>query len=688
MKRTLATAVMMVLMWAGPAGAAPPAEGSAPAPLTQADLLHRLIDVERLMFPPAEEYSGMFSSYDRRARLDPTGATVTWAHEEDRGQFERAGEDGWMVMAEVDGPGIITRIWSPDPTGRLRFIFDRQNVLELDFTALFDGQTPPFGPPLCYVTAGAGHNCYFPLGFAQSCQVQCRASTSTYEISYVRLRRGTRVESFTPRLDDAARAALELVRTVLQDASSVMYSKRSQQQLMGEARTYPLSSFDELRDGERLVAETAAGGGVIRALHVALTDRSLPRTPYALRRCILRIYFDGAAQPAVEAPLMDFFGSGFDYEPFNSLLCGTNKWTTMPGHGTYDDPNKVTQESRFMYCHFPMPFRDTARIEIEANAGRRLGLSIWARVDSTPPPAEALRFHARFRREDPCKADHYVLLETSGPGRIVGCTFGVDCPRGDWWGAGDYKLWIDGVRFPTVFGTGADGLLGDGPGLAHFARPLHGVTRCGTFGKNAGYRWFISDCLNFEAAARLAIANLHVGEVRDTYYSSVVYWYAPAEAPGPGGTALFPGLTPELVMPPSLRVPGAVEVEGHVLGEGWGTILHERNADGNELSAGAAAIITTREPVQINIPAERTRPVHLTLRVHQLGTRFFRTIDIRDPAGAPLATLEFDPDSDGYYPVGAVTLQAGDNLFTVECPRNATLDCWVLEDLPPDDTTP
>lgn len=74
-------------------------------PVTQADLLHRLIDLDRLMTPPVGERTGLFSSYDRRSRIDAGGKFVDWNANRDRGQFLRDEADGWQVMAEIDGPG-------------------------------------------------------------------------------------------------------------------------------------------------------------------------------------------------------------------------------------------------------------------------------------------------------------------------------------------------------------------------------------------------------------------------------------------------------------------------------------------------------------------------------------------------------------------------------------------------------
>ena len=60
--------------------------------ITQADLLRRVIDLQRLTTPPpVGERTGMFSSYDRRSQIDSAGKLVEWAADNDCGQFLRRG---------------------------------------------------------------------------------------------------------------------------------------------------------------------------------------------------------------------------------------------------------------------------------------------------------------------------------------------------------------------------------------------------------------------------------------------------------------------------------------------------------------------------------------------------------------------------------------------------------------------
>ena len=65
-----------------------------------------------------------------------------------------------------------------------------------------------------------------------------------------------------------------------------------------------------------------------------------------LKTLILRIYWDGAEQPAVAAPVGDFFGAGLcEVASFASRYFGTS--------------------SGGFFCKWPMPFRKSFRVELE-----------------------------------------------------------------------------------------------------------------------------------------------------------------------------------------------------------------------------------------------------------------------------------------------------------------------------------
>ncbi len=82
-----------------------------------------------------------------------------------------------------------------------------------------------------------------------------------------------------------------------------------------EYTSHRVSSFDvtggnadswQIQSGERRVLAEIAGPGCIKHIWTTL---GVPRQDY-FRRIVLRIYWDGCAEPSVEAPIGDFFGMG------------------------------------------------------------------------------------------------------------------------------------------------------------------------------------------------------------------------------------------------------------------------------------------------------------------------------------------------------------------------------------------
>lgn len=99
------------------------------------------------------------------------------------------------------------------------------------------------------------------------------------------------------------------------------------------------AAFFALQPGEsRTLAEVTSGSGVVRRVWMTLDDRS----PKMLRGLRLDMFWDGEKQPAVSAPIGDFFGIGLGrLVAFESAL--------------FSSP-----EGRSFTASVPMPFRTSA----------------------------------------------------------------------------------------------------------------------------------------------------------------------------------------------------------------------------------------------------------------------------------------------------------------------------------------
>lgn len=649
----LAARVALLVALAAPAAA---------ETLTQADLLYRMLDLDRLTRPaPAGEHALLFSSFDRSALKVEDGRYVNWDANNDRGQFLERREDGWCVMAALEGPGVVNRIWIDEPAGRVQILLDGKATIDAPLADLFNGRVEPLGAPLCYETApGRGANCRFPFGFAESCEIRVRGFEGAYQIDVTALPAGTKVQPYRPDLDDNAAAALEEVVKALRDGLS-------EKRILGTGgRTRSEGTQESVKPGKTLRWDLQ-DAGTIRALLVSTTDRTEPRALYALHNCILRIYWDGRNTPDVEMPLIAFFGSGFERIRYSGLAAGTDYLTEM-------SPDQLN-EGWFMYSYFPMPYARGGRIEIENRNTIPIGLLLWLRIAPGEPPADALRFRGRFRSEDPCASFDYPILETSGRGRLVGCLLNVDCPRQQWWGEGDHKVWLDGVRTPAMLGTDTAGFFGNVRGLKRSTSPLQGATLVAPYGKNSLYRQMIADSIPFQRGIRFTIENHQPDQADDVYYSSVALWYGE-----PGVPASADALDASDLRLPGLRIPGAVEVEGNIEGKDWGSVLRQKYAGMVELSGEAAARLKADTPVEVRIPAPAPGEYILSLRVHP--RRSFETVAVAAADGTAIGTVTYARRPDGIYEVGRVKVD-GDLRVTVRCSRATVLDCWIFRPVQP-----
>ncbi|MGH2632308.1 MAG: DUF2961 domain-containing protein, partial [Tepidiformaceae bacterium] len=96
-----------------------------------------------------------------------------------------------------------------------------------------------------------------------------------------------------------------------------------------------------LAAGETVVLADLRGPGTVR--HIWMTFP--PARPETLRSLTLEVVYDGASEPSISVPVLDFFG--------------------LP-HGrpvAYHSALTAVQEGRGYNAYFPMPFHDGIRIE-------------------------------------------------------------------------------------------------------------------------------------------------------------------------------------------------------------------------------------------------------------------------------------------------------------------------------------
>lgn len=232
------------------------------------------------------------------------------------------------------------------------------------------------------------------------------------------------------------------------------------------------------------------------------------------RKLVLRMYWDGEAQPSVEAPIGDFFGVGHGLNRDLASLPITN-----------------SSQGRARNCYWRMPFARSARITV-TNEGRREVPAFYYYIDYRVLPSlpeGTPLFHAQYRQEFPPRPDSdYLILEAEGRGHYVGCQLSVLQKALGWWGEGDDRIRVDGESAPSLHGTGSEDYFSDAWGMRESSGLFYGCPlqeedfQAGS--KASVYRFHIPDPVPFAKSIRVSIEHGHAND-RSDLDSSTAYWY-------------------------------------------------------------------------------------------------------------------------------------------------------------------
>ncbi len=302
-------------------------------------------------------------------------------------------------------------------------------------------------------------------------------------------------------------------------------------------RTGGNGDFIRVRPRATAVLADLGGPGCVNHIWVTLGSPD----PHILRKMLLRIFWDGERAPSVLVPIGDFFGVGH---------CRTVNFTTPV-------LSMGPQDGKGMNCWFPMPFSSGARIEVVSESGRPTTLYFYVDHESyrsSSAVAGLGRFHAQWRRENPCdgkpwskfsfKKDmyggknrdgkgNYVILEARGRGHYAGCHLDIFTRHAttewNWYGEGDDMVFVDGERWPpALHGTGTEDYFG----MAWCPRQAYNGTWNGLLlpggpnfeGQITCYRYHVPDPVRFAKSIRVTIEHGHANKRSDDY-SSTAYWY-------------------------------------------------------------------------------------------------------------------------------------------------------------------
>jgi hypothetical protein len=458
--------------------------------------LHRL---DRLPAFKTSVKIGSVSSYDRTGGNDD-GFSGKYS-------FVRKDAEG-VVLADLKGPGVIYRVWTPTPTDDvMEFLFDGETKprIEVKFRALFLGGHPLFPRRLVGFGAG-GYYCYVPLPFEKSCVVRVRApKVQFYQINYALYGPDAGVTTFNPQLSATDRNAREKACEVFRSAGSDI----SRFTAPPGAKVQTSQVTVKLEPNSSKTIFKAKKGGRIVGLRFGPTEALASKA----RDLLLKVSFDGEA-PAVLCPLGDFFGYAWGQPAMQSLLVGNS-----------GDVN---------YCYFPMPFDGSALVELVSERATPVELRAEVRHAAVPRAADEGKFYALWRGETPTKlGEPYTFIETEGRGHLVGVTLqsqGFESGKTLFF-EGDDQTTIDGEL--VIHGTGSEDFFNGGwydvPDRweKRISFPLSGCLGYAKhLGRTGAYRLFLGDTYAFRKSLRQTIE--HAGEKNSipTDYCSVTYLYS------------------------------------------------------------------------------------------------------------------------------------------------------------------
>lgn len=510
-------------------------DGSVARPfdVTLRDVFEELADLGHLATWRPER-NVLFSSTDPAASEPEETTLEGWFANGDRGHFHGTFSTGGRredVMAEVDGPGVLTRIWSANPHGTIRIYVDDALAIEAPMDGLLAGRDPRFPPPFAYEAAG-GVTFASPISFGRSLRVTGEDTEGLYyHVGVRRYPEGTAVEPWSNAAHEALAARRREIAAQLEDPSR--YEVGREEAFVLEGNAFELE-----------------GSGLVRALRLR-PERFDEAT---LRAAVLSIAFDGVE--TVRVPLGDFFGHG-------------------PGVARFDTALASMREDGTLVSRLPMPF--DARLRIAVESPEPLVVEGTLHVDA--PIDTTWRLVAGWRdlgiaRTQPRR--DWRLVDLRGEGALVGMLLQVGNGGRAWWGEGDEKIYLDGEAFPSWFGTGTEDYFGAAfCSLDRYARPFHAQTLApdarghvgeacssgpGHVGRSSNLRWHVLDPIRFSSQLVFDLELWHWW-FADWSVRALVYVYAdpslahdfPPLAPGSvveplaglRGDGMLPGETPE-----------------------------------------------------------------------------------------------------------------------------------------------
>lgn len=423
-------------------------------------------------------------------------------------------EDGKLVIADLKGPGVINRIWTPTPTNdTLEFYFDGEKKarLKICFNDMFSGKVYPFLKPVCGNEVG-GYYCYLPIPYGKSCKITFSGEKLMFQQIQYRNLPGYDVKSYTGDYTAEEKAALDRACKIWSSITPELqeYAMGASAGCQVEEKNFTLLpgqevTFFEKNAPGRIVGFEIDGGNSFEGNR---------------KDVLLYSSWDNETVPAIYAPLADFFGYAYGKGAMRNIMIGKS--------GTLN------------YDYIPCPYDQSARMKLiykERKGEKQNPVQVTTRVyhnGTARDQANEGKFYTNWRREIyPENGKYFEFADLKGKGHYVGTVHLAQglTPGMTEFFEGDDSTYVDGKM--RMHGTGSEDYY-NGGWYALLNRwdkgvslPVHGSLDYSLpMSRTGGYRFYTTDKLAFEKEMFIGIEHGPTGNTYPVDYTSVAYYYS------------------------------------------------------------------------------------------------------------------------------------------------------------------